>query len=381
MKRTRLLSILLAVLLVFSFSAAALAADPMTVTVETITDAVSAGEEVSLAVSVAGNPGFTNYEWAVNYDADALELKNVESKLNAFFDTREEKAGQVNLVFANAKPISENGTILVVTFLVKEGAAAGLSEVSISSTKLASVSQKITATYVAGGVTVTASTGGSTTGGSTTGGSTTGGSTTGGSTTGGSTTGGSTTGGSTTGGSTTGGSTTGGSTTGGSTTGGSTTGGSTTGGSTTGGSTTGGSTTGSERTVELVGESNGATYKTTGNTLNVQNDAACVVLWTDDNGKTYTEVAATLNEAGGYDFNLTNLPKDAVIKIAVMGDFNMDGSVDALDAVMVNRAAAGLLSYSELQNYVGHVGESSTLDGLDALLINRAAASMYTIAW
>ena len=423
MKRTRMLSILLAVLLVFSFSAAVLAAEPMTVTVETKADAVQVGDEVSLAVSIAGNPGFTNYQWTLEYDADSLEVKKVENKLNGLFDTREE-AGTVFLGLVNSQPVSEDGTALVVTFLVKQDAADGLSEVKISSKKLSNVPEKveaIDAQYIAGGVTIASTTGGSTTGGSTTGGSTTGGSTTGGSTTGGSTTGGSTTGGSTTGGSTTGGSTTGGSTTGGSTTGGSTTGGSTTGGSTTGGSTTGGSTTGgsttggsttggsttggsttggsttggsttggsttggsttgSEHMVELVGGNSSATYKVTGNTLNVQNDAACVVLYTIDNGETYTKLAATANEAGGYDFDLTNVPANAVIKIAIQGDFNMDGSVDALDAVMVNRAAAGLLPHNELQSQIGHVGGSDALDGLDALLINRSAAGKYTIAW
>ena len=403
MKRTRMLSILLAVLLVFLFSAAVLAAEPMTVTVETKADAVQVGDEVSLAVSIAGNPGFTNYQWTLEYDADSLEVKKVENKLNDLFDTREE-AGTVFLGLVNSQPVSEDGTALVVTFLVKQDAADGLSEVKISSKKLSNVPEKveaIDAQYIAGGVTIASTTGGSTTGGSTTGGSTTGGSTTGGSTTGGSTTGGSTTGGSTTGGSTTGGSTTGGSTTGGSTTGGSTTGGSTTGGSTTGGSTTGGSTTGgsttggsttggsttggsttgSEHMVELVGGNSSATYKVTGNTLNVQNDAACVVLYTIDNGETYTKLAATANEAGGYDFDLTNVPANAVIKIAIQGDFNMDGSVDALDAVMVNRAAAGLLPHNELQSQIGHVGGSDALDGLDALLINRSAAGKYTIAW
>ena len=413
MKRTRMLSILLAVLLVFSFSAAVLAAEPMTITVETKADAVQVGDEVSLAVSIAGNPGFTNYEWTLEYDEALLEVKKVENKLNGLFETREE-IGRVNIGLIAANPISEDGTALVVTFIVKQGAAEGLSEVKISSKKLANVPEKveaIDAQYIAGGVTIASTTGGSTTGGSTTGGSTTGGSTTGGSTTGGSTTGGSTTGGSTTGGSTTGGSTTGGSTTGGSTTGGSTTGGSTTGGSTTGGSTTGGSTTGgsttggsttggsttggsttggsttggsttgSGRMVELVGGNSSATYKVTGNTLNVQNDTACVVLYTTDGGETYTKLAATANKAGGYDFDLTNVPANAVIKIAIQGDFNMDGSVDALDAVMVNRAAAGLLPHNELQSQIGHVGGSDALDGLDALLINRAAAGTYTIAW
>ena len=353
MKRTRMLSILLAVLLVFLFSAAVLAAEPMTVTVETKADAVQVGDEVSLAVSIAGNPGFTNYQWTLEYDADSLEVKKVENKLNGLFDTREE-AGTVFLGLVNSQPVSEDGTALVVTFLVKQDAADALSEVKISSKKLSNVPEKveaIDAQYIAGGVTIASTTGGSTTGGSTTGGSTTGGSTTGGSTTGGSTTGGSTTGGSTTGG------------------------------STTGGSTTSGSTTGSEHMVELVGGNSSATYKVTGNTLNVQNDAACVVLYTIDNGETYTKLAATANEAGGYDFDLTNVPANAVIKIAIQGDFNMDGSVDALDAVMVNRAAAGLLPHNELQSQIGHVGGSDALDGLDALLINRSAAGKYTIAW
>lgn len=133
--------------------------------------------------------------------------------------------------------------------------------------------------------------------------------------------------------------------------------------------------------VELVGGNSSATYKVTGNTLNVQNDAACVVLYTIDNGETYTKLVATANKAGGYDFDLTNVPANAVIKIAIQGDFNMDGSVDALDAVMVNRAAAGLLPHNELQSQIGHVGGSDALDGLDALLINRSAAGKYTIAW
>ena len=193
MKRTRMLSILLAVLLVFSCSAAVLAAEPMTVTVETKADAVSVGEEVSLTVSIAGNPGFTSYDWAVEYDTASLELKKVENKLSGYLLTREEE-GRVNLGLMSAEPISENGTAFVVTFLVKEKAAAGLSEVKLSSKKLANLSQTLQAQYIAGGVTIAGSTGGSSTGGSSTGGSSTGGSSTGGSSTGGSSTGGSSTG-------------------------------------------------------------------------------------------------------------------------------------------------------------------------------------------
>ena len=422
MKKMRMLSMVLALLLTASLSLAVFAAGPAKITVEKQTEAVNAGNEVTLAVTISDNPGFMSGSWNIKYDSSKLELKSINTKLDGGLcmdGACTPNVAQNTITYANAKAVEGDGTLFTLTFLVKENAASGETVVTVSTkelfTKGLSGKVSIDNVPVAGGVTVAGSTtggsttggsttggsttggsttggsttGGSTTGGSTTGGSTTGGSTTGGSTTGGSTTGGSTTGGSTTGGSTTGGSTTGGSTTGGSTTGGSTTGGSTTGGSTTGGSTTGGSTTGgnttggtgSERNIELVGTSNVAKYEVTGNTLNVQNDAACVVLYTIDNGETYTKLAATANEAGGYDFDLTNVPTNAVIKIAIKGDFNMDGSVDALDAVMVNRAAARLLPHNELQSQIGHVGESDTLDGLDALLINRSAAGKYTIAW
>ena len=413
MKKMRMLSMLLALLLVFSLSLSVLADDAAKITVESWTEDANAGDEVTLAVSVENNPGFLSAVWEIGYDSSKLALQSINTAYNVESEGKTREITYLSGIYApnpkknivtfmNTTLVKDNGTIFTLTFLVKDGANFGEAAVSVTAKELfAEEGKKVTAVSVPGGVTIAESTGGSTTGGSTTGGSTTGGSTTGGSTTGGSTTGGSTTGGSTTGGSTTGGSTTGGSTTGGSTTGGSTTGGSTTGGSTTGGSTTGGSTTGgsttggsttggsttggsttgSEHMVELVGGNSSATYKVTGNTLNVQNDAACVVLYTIDNGETYTKLAATANEAGGYDFDLTNVPANAVIKIAIQGDFNMDGSVDALDAVMVNRAAAGLLPHNELQSQIGHVGGSDALDGLDALLINRSAAGKYTIAW
>ena len=247
--KKKLISIVLSLAMVFSFTmVSAMAANEPTVTVETAETQAKAGDEVTLNVSIANNPGFTNYEWNIQYDKERLELTKIEGNGLASSNVNHSRTGYGYATFAAATASEVGGVLLTLTFTVKDSASSGLAEVKISSDNFKNNGQMINATYVSGGVTVADTTGGSTTGGSTTGGSTTGGSTTGGSTTGGSTTGGSTTGGSTTGGSTTGGSTTGGSTTGGSTTGGSTTGGSTTGGSTTGGSTTGGSTTGGSTT-------------------------------------------------------------------------------------------------------------------------------------
>ena len=253
--RKRLLSAVLSLVLALTMCVTmALAVDTdnsseATITVENETKTVNAGDEVTLDVSVKGNPGYVVFNFSIEYDDSKLELTNVEK--GSMAGTLTSNIGTGKVIFDAedlTQECTENGVLFTLTFKVKADVAGGTKVTLEKTTFKNAAGKQIQVTIVPGGVNVSDTTGGSTTGGSTTGGSTTGGSTTGGSTTGGSTTGGSTTGGSTTGGSTTGGSTTGGSTTGGSTTGGSTTGGSTTGGSTTGGSTTGGSTTGGSTT-------------------------------------------------------------------------------------------------------------------------------------
>ena len=248
--RKRLLSAFLSLVLALTMCVTmALAVDAgnsseATITVENETKTVNAGDEVTLDVSIKGNPGYVVFNFSIEYDDSKLELTKVEK--GSMAGTLTSNIGTGKVIFDAedlTQECTENGVLFTLTFKVKADVAGG-TKVTLEKTTFKNAEGKqIQVTIVPGGVDA-GTTGGSTTGGSTTGGSTTGGSTTGGSTTGGSPTGGSTTGGSTTGGSTTGGSTTGGSTTGGSTTGGSTTGGSTTGGSTTGGGTTGGGTTG-----------------------------------------------------------------------------------------------------------------------------------------
>ena len=254
------LSVLLSIVVVFALAlttAMAAGADNgsvATVAVETVQSEVKAGDEVTLNVSIANNPGFVVYDFTIKYDKVDLELKEVA---NGSFEGK--VVGNVETAKVNftadpnaAGDYTDDGVLFILKFTAKTDCADG-AQVTLDTTTFKNAQNvKLNPTIVPGGINVT--TGGGTTGGGTTGGGTTGGGTTGGGTTGGGTTGGGTTGGGTTGGSTTGGSTTGGSTTGGSTTGGSTTGGSTTGGSTTGGSTTGGGTTGGSETEECKHE-------------------------------------------------------------------------------------------------------------------------------
>ena len=258
--RKRLLSVFLSLVLALTMCVTmALSVDAgngseATITVENETKTVNVGDEVTLDVSIKGNPGYVVFNFSIEYDDSKLELTKVEK--GSMAGTLTSNIGTGKVIFDAedlTQECTENGVLFTLTFKVKADVAGG-TKVTLEKTTFKNAEGKqIQVTIVPGGVDA------GTTGGNTTGGSTTGGSTTGGSTTGGSTTGGSTTGGSTTGGSTTGGSTTGGSTTGGSTTGGGSTGGGSTGGGSTGGGSSSGSgssyTSGMSFTTDLPADS------------------------------------------------------------------------------------------------------------------------------
>ena len=184
----RLLAILFSLVMAFSLVTVSVMAaeNTPTVTVETAANAVDAGSEVSLEVSIKDNTGFTNYEWNIHYDKTRLELKSINGNVVSVANPNHKDTGFGYATYANAVPYTQDGNLLTLNFMVKENAESGKAEVKIVSNNFSNDPNPVEVSYIDGGVTVN----GSTTGGSTTGGSTTGGSTTGGSTTGGGTTGG-----------------------------------------------------------------------------------------------------------------------------------------------------------------------------------------------
>ena len=189
------LSVILSIVVVFTMALTpAMAAgtdngSAATITVETVQKEVKAGDEVTLNVSIANNPGFVAYDFLIDYDKADLELKEVADGSFEGNLVGNEKTAKVNFsAKPNAGEHTNDGVLFTLTFNVKADCADG-AQVTLKTTTFKNAQNvKLNPTIVAGGINVT--TGGSTTGGSTTGGSTTGGSTTGGSTTGGSTTGG-----------------------------------------------------------------------------------------------------------------------------------------------------------------------------------------------
>ena len=439
MKKMRMLRMLLALLLMFSLSLSVLADDAATIKVESRTETVNVGEEVTLAVSIENNPGFLTSVWKIEYDSSNLVLKSINTAYSAELAGKTVEIPYMNgtytpnleantVGFMNTSLVTDNGTIFTLTFLVKEGVVSGGAAVSVTAKELFATGGKaITAVPVSGGVTIADSTGGtgSTTGGtgSTTGGtgSTTGGtgSTTGGtgSTTGGtgSTTGGtgSTTGGtgSTTGGtgSTTGGtgSTTGGtgSTTGGtgSTTGGtgSTTGGtgSTTGGtgSTTGG--TGSTTGGTGSTTGGTGSTTGGTGSTTGGdtsaikvrdiavgsenysvtdrTVTVTSPIACKLGYLE--GGKYVAITPTANDDGSYSFEVPAGVEEVLL--VVKGDANGDGRITNADITALNAANMKKSSLDAAQEFACDINGDGKITNADVTGLNAANLKKSPISW
>lgn len=194
------LSVILSIVVVFTMALTpAMAAgtdngSAATITVETVQKEVKAGDEVTLNVSIANNPGFVAYDFLIDYDKADLELKEVANGSFKGNLVGNEKTAKVNF-FAepNAGEHTNDGVLFTLTFNVKADCADG-AQVTLETTTFKNANNvKLNPTIVAGGINVT--TGGGTTGGGTTGGGTTGGGTTGGGTTGGGTTGGGSTGG------------------------------------------------------------------------------------------------------------------------------------------------------------------------------------------
>ncbi|MCR1906008.1 cohesin domain-containing protein [Intestinimonas butyriciproducens] len=431
--RKRLLSLFLSLAVMFTMSittAAAIDADngsAAIIAVETVKQTVKVGDEVTLNVSVANNPGFAAFDFTIQYDEERLELQGIENGSFGGTLIGNTATGKVNFIANVQNECTGDGTLFTLKFKVKADCSDG-TQVKIETTTFKNANnESILSTVVPGGTTGDSTTGDSTTGGSTTGGSTTGGSTTGGSTTGGSTTGGSTTGGSTTGGSTTGGSTTGGSTTGGSTTGGSTTGGSTTGGSTTGGSTTGGSTTGGSTTGgsttggsttggsttggsttggsttggsttggsttgggetesividnKTIGVAAASTiYDSENKSLTVTCDQPCVVMIQAADG-TLTRLIGTRNSDNTYIFDVSGLPKAAKVVVATKGDANGDGETNAADLALINRAILQGKQIGKFDTMICDVNGDGVVNAADLALMNRQYLRGEQLSW
>ena len=137
----RFLSIFLSIAIIATILAVPIFADNMTtVTVASIEEAKTAGDEVKLEVSIANNPGFTNFDWTFGYNADCLELKDFDipleqygpveiSPLYPLMTAYYVETGKIN--GSSSSVCTTNGTLFYLIFEVKENAPSGETNVWI----------------------------------------------------------------------------------------------------------------------------------------------------------------------------------------------------------------------------------------------------------
>lgn len=159
-KRLLALLLVLALSLSLTITTAVAAGDGLTITVGTVSG--QAGETVTVPVTISNNPGILSAKLKFSFDSTALELTDM---INGEIFTGTKAMFQPNLAKATAvldnstadDAVSGNGTLLILTFKIKESAAAGDCEVNVTVTQIVgSSSTNVTAAAVAGKVTVTA---------------------------------------------------------------------------------------------------------------------------------------------------------------------------------------------------------------------------------
>ena len=112
--KKKLLVALLSLAMALSFTMApAFAVGKPTVTVETAADAVEVGTTVVLHVSIKDNPGFTNFEWNIQYDKARLELTSINSnsQLGITQNPNHLKTGFGYAAYAVDSSYTENGDL------------------------------------------------------------------------------------------------------------------------------------------------------------------------------------------------------------------------------------------------------------------------------
>ena len=135
-------------------------------------------------------------------------------------------------------------------------------------------------------------------------------------------------------------------------------------------------------TVTIDGETSGSdiTVTTEEETFTVKCSRPCIVLSTRDNGNTYERLSAiAISEENKYNFNL-DADDNLDIIIALSGDVNLNGSVNASDAMMISRASispssSAYQALSNLEKEIADVNRNGSINASDAMLINRSQLS------
>ena len=118
----KVISILLAIAMLSCFMVTVVSASNTTgtATVKVANVSVEKGQNATVSVSIANNPGYRSYAMALKYDASKLEVVSVSSNVTS----NTKNAGVVYVSFASATLVEGDGQMFSVTFKTKHDCKA-----------------------------------------------------------------------------------------------------------------------------------------------------------------------------------------------------------------------------------------------------------------
>ena len=123
---------LLAVIAVLTVSAFGVAAETRGIKLSVGSVTAVPGDEVAIPIDVTQNDGIMAMTFAISYDTEVLEYKDFNMGIfNDYTVVNHPDEGYVSIVNCEKKDRKYTGNILVLKFSVKDGAAAGSSDVKI----------------------------------------------------------------------------------------------------------------------------------------------------------------------------------------------------------------------------------------------------------
>ena len=118
------------------------------------------------------------------------------------------------------------------------------------------------------------------------------------------------------------------------------------------------------------------------NTFLVSCDDACYVAVSNDNGATYTCLAAAATETDGtYSFTAENITEDSIVAIIKVGDANGDGSCDASDMGRIKGYTLGNADLNALELLAADANGDGECDAADMGKIKGFTLGKTELSW
>jgi hypothetical protein len=118
------------------------------------------------------------------------------------------------------------------------------------------------------------------------------------------------------------------------------------------------------------------------NNFTVSCEEACVVAVSNDNGATYTRLAANATETDGtYSFTAENVNSNTMIVIIKVGDANGDGSCDASDMGRIKGYSLGNVTLSALELLAADANGDGECDAADMGRIKGFTLGKIELSW